>query len=456
MSPARAAFEMGLLARLGLAVAFHAWMLNRGVRCLFGDANLYWYLASSLRWGGAFEVEQWGIVHHALRTPGYPGFLAGCQLLFGPSPLAARLVQALIAAACVPLTILLARLVLGPRLADQPLLSGEGRQRRWVGVTPAILAGGFVALDPLTAASAVVLLSESIFPTVMLLFLVAMAHLRSPNPLASPNPTSTRLPIRLWTALGAGIAAGVGVLIKPSWLLFPPLLALAWPFLTGGGMVNRRRAALQSFIMLAAAALTLVPWWIRNHQTLGRFVPTATWAGASLYDGVGPQANGASNLDFLNDPAWWPLDELRQDRALLDQSWRQIGEEPGRVAYLALIKAARFWSPAPQADELGSPLARLLCATTTLPILLLVGVGVVVLLCRGKLAELVLLAGPLGYFATLHLLFVGSMRYRIPAMVPAFILAAVAVHWLCGSGRRTGSSLPTHPKRELIPPRCPN
>ena len=122
------------------------------------------------------------------------------------------------------------------------------------------------------------------------------------------------------------------------------------------------------------------------------------------------------------------------------------------MARLALAKAARYWSPAPRADELASPLARLVCATTTLPVLLLVGVGGVVLLRRGDLTGLVLLAGPLCYFAALHLLFVGSMRYRIPGMVPAFILAAVAVHGLCASGRRARSQSRTNPNPGSVSP----
>ena len=51
---------------------------------------------------------------------------------------------------------------------------------------------------------------------------------------------------------------------------------------------------------------------------------------------------------------------------------------------------------------------------------------------------LVLLAGPLLYFAALHMVFVGSIRYRIPAEVPAMGLAAIgAVQW---AGRRSARS----------------
>ena len=55
---------------------------------------------------------------------------------------------------------------------------------------------------------------------------------------------------------------------------------------------------------------------------------------------------------------------------------------------------------------------------------------------RRDLWLLVLTAAPILYFAALHLLFVGSLRYRLPAEYP---LAVLAARWISvDAGRRAG------------------
>ena len=57
-------------------------------------------------------------------------------------------------------------------------------------------------------------------------------------------------------------------------------------------------------------------------QIYGRFVPTALWMGASLYDGINPTATGTSDMSFLSDRDIWPLDEQDQDAKLTRRAWR--------------------------------------------------------------------------------------------------------------------------------------
>ena len=83
------------------------------------------------------------------------------------------------------------------------------------------------------------------------------------------------------------------------------------------------------------------PWWIRNYQVAGQFVPTTLQVGASLYDGLNPQATGASDMRFtteyhrvqkLDDAAAGRSSdgfEVRLDRRLRDDAWAWARTHPG-------------------------------------------------------------------------------------------------------------------------------
>jgi hypothetical protein len=207
-----------------------------------------------------------------------------------------------------------------------------------------------------------------------------------------------------------------------------PFLLIAWIVWAGRG--RRLAAARNAAIVAMATAAVLAPWWVRNYRLFGRFVPTALWVGASLYDGISPTATGASAMEFLAEPGIVELDETAQDAELKRRSIAFAWSDPGRVVELALIKAGRFWSPWPNAETLRDPRAGWLSTAVTLPLFALTALGVWDR--RRDARALVLLAGPLLYFLALHMVFVSSIRYRIPGFFPAFGLTAVGWRRLVG------------------------
>jgi hypothetical protein len=259
-----------------------------------------------------------------------------------------------------------------------------------------------------------VLLSEALFVPFMLLSLWGMAVLWTSGDEAGPR--------RCWlTALGTGLAFGAAILVKPSWALFMPVTLAV--YLAAVLRRSPRLVLFSAFVILLGASCAMAPWWIRNARVYGRFVPTALWAGASLYDGLNPHATGASDMQFLETDELQPVDEEALDALLLERSWSFVRDHPGKVLRLAVIKAGRFWSPWPNADTLRSPAAAVLSAVIVVPIYALMLVGAWDR--RRDLRALVLLGGPLLYFAVLHMVFVSSIRYRIPGAVPALGLAAI-------------------------------
>jgi hypothetical protein len=211
---------------------------------------------------------------------------------------------------------------------------------------------------------------------------------------------------------------------------------------------DRRRQAAIVAVMFAAMCLTLAPWWIRNHAVAGRFVPTTLQVGASLLDGLGPQATGKSDMRFVEplvaqqraaDAAGdtTPLGtfEDRLDRRMRDTSLAWARQNSGRVIELVGIKFLRMWSPLPNAAEFRSNLLRAALALTYTPVILLAALGIWKYARRGW--PYLLCGLPAVYFTLLHVVFVSSIRYRQPAMLPLIVLAAGVV----------GAWLPTSPRR---------
>ncbi len=407
--------EWALGLRIAAANLVQWFSQRKGTLCLFPDTGIYWHLARMIRRGAPFEVLAWGdIPHFALRTPGYPLFLAFCQLLFGESLLAVRLVQALLGAVSVWLVFRLTRQV----AAEPP---GAVPRRRW---TVPLLAAGLATFDPYFVGTSALVLSEALFIVFMLLSLWGLAVLWPSGTTSAPSR-----PL-LWAAL-VGLATGAAVLVKPSWALCPPGLLLAWIALS-----NRRLSALRGVLVITlVAALVMTPWWIRNARIYGKFVPTALWMGASLYDGINPRATGASDMRFMDDPDTWPLDEETQDRELRRRALAFAREHPGRVVELAAIKFARYWSLWPNTDTLRSKPVMAACALWSVPLFAFWIIGA--WNRRRDTRAIVLLAGPILYFCALHMIFAGSMRYRIPGEVPALGLAAMGLQCLWARLQKT-------------------
>jgi hypothetical protein len=233
-------------------------------------------------------------------------------------------------------------------------------------------------------------------------------------------------------AVLAGLAGGAATLVRPSHLLFTPF-ALGVAMFTGG----RRRNLIIGALMIAALALTMSPWWLRNYRITGRFVATSLQFGASLYDGWNPLATGASDMRFVPGfvEAQLAADTLskappagtfeqRLDHRLADAAITWAGANRMRVVQLAVVKFARMWSPLPNAVEFQSWWFRLVMLLSYAPLIVAASCGAWRHV-RGGWPYL-LCTVPAIYLTLLHMVFVSSIRYREPAMLPLIVLAAGA------------------------------
>ena len=391
---------LALVVRLGAGVWWQE-RLPAGQRFFFPDSESYWQLGRTIAHG---EPYQYGVEQARIfRTPGYPLLLAPIFLIGGdaPSPYAARAMSAIFGTCSVAIIMAFGSWLFNARAAA--------------------LAGLAAALEPGTISQGVFVLSEAPFSPLMLLHLGAW--------LLAWKANDARHSV-LHAAWG-GVVGALATLMRPSWLLFLPFAGLL-TLLVGQ---QRKKQLLIVGVMSLTFAVTMAPWWWRNYQLTGRFIPTSLQVGASLYDGLSPQANGGSEMSFV--PKFMaeqqvfdaaastpPTDtfEERLDQRMKSASIAWAAANPGRVLELMGIKFVRMWTPWPNASDVGGTGAKLAIAVGYLPLIItgICGAGRYI----RRDATLLLLALPAIYFTLLHIVFVSSLRYRQPALLPLFVFGA--------------------------------
>ena len=399
--PLMAILMAALLIRVALAVVVQHRLDQDSNRSFVieGDANGYWELAVRISQGREYAVHQ--PPRRIMRMPGFPLVLAAVISVFGESYLVARILMAIVGTLACWLVF-----VLGRELFD-----------RQVG----LVACAMCALSPVMAGFSAVLLTETLFAALMLSSLWLFIRLTRLQDLPDEETNSQRLPSIL-LATGAGLAIAATTYARPVWLL----AGLAFVGVSLVVSRNRRVVLLHGAIMHLAVGLALLPWIVRNYYASnGHIVPTTLWVGPSLYDGLNPHATGDSDMQFvINDNLIASMSEYDVDRQYRDRAIDYAVAHPGRAVELAIAKLARMWKPLPNADEFQTPLFAVLMAAWTLPVFALAIRG-----CWLNRSAWVLFMtiGPAIYLSAIHMLFVGSIRYRLPAEYTLAILAASAL-----------------------------
>jgi 4-amino-4-deoxy-L-arabinose transferase-like glycosyltransferase len=399
-----------LLVAFTLRVGAAVWVQQRvdrtGSLCLIaGDAEGYWMLARHLVRGEDFAI--YDPPRYVERMPGFPVLLALSLKVFGTSALAARLVLAGVGTGACGLVYYLGRELAGRRTG--------------------LIASGIAAVSPTFIVFSVLLLSETLFAATLLASLLALAFLvRSGEHVRKASFEKLDRP---WLAVVAGVLCGLATLVRPTWILVAPAFVVL--YLLESRLSLRR--VLHAGLLLAGLVATMAPWTVRNYYVTGHIVPTTLWLGPSLYDGLSPGATGDSNMEFVERDGRYARRDLPDfeyqanayyRRAALAFAWRN----PPRAIELGIYKLWRYANPFPNADQFSQPAVWWGVGLFEFPVLLLAGVGA----WRWRTAKwrLVLTVGPVLYFAAIHAVFVGSVRYRLPAEYALLVVTAVGLNWL--------------------------
>lgn len=399
--------------------------------------------------GFSFEGAWWPMTAPGAPTAHwsflYTLYLAAVYALFGPNPLVARLLQAVVVG--------FLHTWLAYRIG-----------RRLFGERAGLLAAAFTAIYIYFIYYAATLMTEPFYITALMAALFLLLQLRD-----NRAGSDTRLSVAL------GLALGTAVLLRQLFLVFIPFLLL-WLWVirlidplrveaarpgADGNSAHRLAAYLRSgrapwrptLIVAVLVALMILSFTVYNYGRFDRFVLLNTnagyaffWANHPVYgtkfEGILPPELGT--YQDLIPPELRRLDEPALEQALLARGLGFVRDDPGRYLLLSLSRIPVYFMFWPSAESgMVSNISRVGSFGLFLPLML---AGLFHSLAnravrRRTVGDASLLLLFAGLYTGLHLLSWALVRYRLPVDAILLIYAGLAADaiWTWIAARRTRS-----------------
>jgi 4-amino-4-deoxy-L-arabinose transferase-like glycosyltransferase len=229
--------------------------------------------------------------------------------------------------------------------------------------------------------------------------------------------------------IAAAIFAALAILTRQVFDPFAPVLLLLFALVVHQLPVSKAARHLGIYVVIYCALMA--PWWLNNYTVFGSFVRLTPSAGTVLYAGNNPlNHSGGGNLGVDYDPSAFTgiTDPLERDRALRNAAVDYIIHNPQRFLELAALKFLRIWRVVPAYEAYRNVGTIVVSIASFVPMLLLAILGLFVRrdLSR-RLSPVLLFAG--GY-TLVHMILVGTIRYRLPLEPFMIVFAGAGVSYL--------------------------
>ncbi len=234
----------------------------------------------------------------------------------------------------------------------------------------------------------------------------------------------------------AAIFAVLAVLTRPVFDPFAPLLVLLFALVVHRLPVKKALQHLGIYFIIYCALMT--PWWLHNYRAYGSFVRLTPGAGVALYAGNNPlNHSGGGNLGVDYDLSAFAniTDPIERDRALRSAAIGYIVHNPRRFLELAALKFLRIWEIVPVNEAYRSPGIIILSIASFVPLLVLAGLGLFVKRQRLRKLSPILVFG--FCYVLVHMILVGTIRYRLPLEPFLIVFAGAGASYLLQTLRPT-------------------
>jgi 4-amino-4-deoxy-L-arabinose transferase-like glycosyltransferase len=401
---------LGAIALVGLAASLAYGLAVAPGLPARGDTLLYHYLANGIADGKGYirpfsELQYGEALPTASYPPLFPLYLSFWSVLGLDSLDAHRAVSCLLAPVLVILVGLLGRRVGGARVG--------------------LIAAALAAIYPQLVMVDGTVITEALYaPLVAAILLLTYRLLDHPG---------------LWSATFLGLAIGVATLTRSEAIFLVVLLALPAAVIAGRRIGRVLPLAL---VTMAATAIVLVPWVVRNEITLGHPILFTSNSGHTAaatvcdatFDAGSPYLGFARHECALVGPCVNIRDELEQASCQRDAAWRYMEDHAGRVPIVVAVRILRVWELYRYQDDLGYgelwsrsiPVAK--AGLVMYALMVLIAIAGLVALRRARTPLWPLLVPFLLVTISAALTF-GFSRYRLAAEIPLVVLAATGIDW---------------------------
>ncbi len=340
---------------------------------IFGDTQDYIQIAKNFLSGKGLISSPDRI---AYRPPLYPLFLSGVYYLFGDGYWPIRIIQSILdALTCIMVYFL---------------------SKRLLNVRTGKIASCICAIYPFFIFFTGFELTETLF-----IFLLVITFLFLVKSFQEPLYKHF---------IAVGILLGLSSLCRPVVVGFVPLALI-------GVAVNlhvqeKKKLFSNLGITIIFFILTLSPWIVRNFMHFREFVPFTTYSGKVLWEGNNPRATGGP-CDY------WPedikkLSEIEENRYMGKLAKEVIIDDPASFIKLMGRKFIRFWNIVPNYSGFSSFKYRII---SILSEGIIIPFGILGIILSFKIKRKMLLFYLIIIsFTFFHMVFIASIRYRIPIM----------------------------------------
>jgi len=223
-----------------------------------------------------------------------------------------------------------------------------------------------------------------------------------------------------------------GVLIKPTFDLINPIIVFIFIFYVQNQGLKKSVKFIGVYFFIYAVVMS--PWWIHQYEKYGEFVRLNLGDGVVLYAGNNPlntSGGGINGIDVNESQFDIYTNPIERNRVQKREAINFIIENKENFLYLAYKKFFRFWRIWPYAKEYQETHI-IISSILSYGVILILSIVFIIRYWRQFFKKFFPIYISIIYLTFIHMVTIGSIRYRYPIEPFLIIMASYSLFGIRG------------------------